>query len=226
MAVYKKSAERRKNILLTMERLVLEVGYGKTGIKDVADALNVPRSLIYYYFENKQSIMREIYKERFSLVNSLPSQVHPQGQEPLTRMMLGYLFFFRYVLFSPLFTEYIVTAPHFAALGIDDATSQIEQYYDDSREAFKYYGKPTDGKEFLLHVLAVESIGRALITSIFYNMAELYIISADAHHGKCANENLPKSEYGSLLKGCRRSTNRNSYVYFFFSQPRKRPPPQ
>ena len=32
------------------------------------------------------------------------------------------------------------------------------------------------------------------------------IVSADAH-GKCANENLPKSEYGSLLKGCRRSTN-------------------
>ena len=35
------------------------------------------------------------------------------------------------------------------------------------------------------------------------------IVSADAHHGKCANENLPKSEYGSLLKGCRRSTNWN-----------------
>ena len=30
------------------------------------------------------------------------------------------------------------------------------------------------------------------------------IVSADVHHGKCANENLPKSEYGSLLKGCRR----------------------
>ena len=30
------------------------------------------------------------------------------------------------------------------------------------------------------------------------------IVSADAHHGKCANENLPKSEYGSLLNGCRR----------------------
>ena len=33
------------------------------------------------------------------------------------------------------------------------------------------------------------------------------IVSADVHHGKCANENLPKSEYGSLLKGCRRSAN-------------------
>lgn len=172
MAVYKKSEEMRKNILLTMERLVLEVGYGKVGIKDIADALNVPRSLIYYYFENKQSIMRKMFKERFSLVNSLSSQVLSRCQEPLTRMMLGYLFFFRYVLFSPLFTEYIVTAPSFAALGMDGAASQIEQYYDDSREAFKYYGKPTDGKEFLLHVLSVESIGRALITSIFYNTAD------------------------------------------------------
>ena len=27
--------------------------------------------------------------------------------------------------------------------------------------------------------------------------------------GKCANENLPKSEYGSPLKGCRRQENRN-----------------
>ena len=35
------------------------------------------------------------------------------------------------------------------------------------------------------------------------------IVSGDAKHGKCANENLPKSEYGSLLKGCRRSTNWN-----------------
>ena len=37
----------------------------------------------------------------------------------------------------------------------------------------------------------------------------LYGETAEAHHGKCANENLPKSEYGSLLKGCRRSTNWN-----------------
>ena len=28
--------------------------------------------------------------------------------------------------------------------------------------------------------------------------------AAEAHHGKCANENLPKSKYGSLLKGCRK----------------------
>lgn len=32
----------------------------------------------------------------------------------------------------------------------------------------------------------------------------LCVETAEAHHGKCANENLSKSKYGSLLKGCRR----------------------
>ena len=41
------------------------------------------------------------------------------------------------------------------------------------------------------------------------NICSTSIVSADTHHSKCANENLPKSEYGSLLKGCRRSTNWN-----------------
>ena len=47
---------------------------------------------------------------------------------------------------------------------------------------------------------------------LFFNLRNLLyiillsasIVSADAHHGKCANENLPKSKYGSLMKGCRR----------------------
>ena len=41
------------------------------------------------------------------------------------------------------------------------------------------------------------------------NQAAKQTVSADVHHGKCANENLPKSEYGSLLKGCRGSTKCN-----------------
>jgi len=46
------------------------------------------------------------------------------------------------------------------------------------------------------------------------NQAAKQTVSADVHHGKCANENLPKSEYGSLLKGCRRSTNWNLFGRF------------
>lgn len=40
----------------------------------------------------------------------------------------------------------------------------------------------------------------------------LCVETADAHHGKCANENLPKSEYGSLLRGCRKQENRRLMI--------------
>ena len=89
MATYKKSAEMRNNILQAMKHLVLEKGYGKTGIKDIAEYLGIPRSLVYYYFDHKHSIMREIYAQRFSEVSQIVSTVLPLGKEPIVRLMLA-----------------------------------------------------------------------------------------------------------------------------------------
>lgn len=65
---YKKSAEMRKNILEATKHVVQENGYTKTAIKDVADYLGVPRSLVYYYFKNKESIMQVLFREAFQVV--------------------------------------------------------------------------------------------------------------------------------------------------------------
>ena len=46
-------------------------------------------------------------------------------------------------------------------------------YYGDSRDAFAYFGKPTDGNEFYIHALMVESIARGLVVGSFYGMIEL-----------------------------------------------------
>ena len=40
----------------------------------------------------------------------------------------------------------------------------------------------------------------------------LCVETAEAHHGRCANENLSKSKYGSLLKGCRKQKNRRLMI--------------
>ena len=173
MATYKKSAEMRNNILQAMKHLVLEKGYGKTGIKDIAEYLGIPRSLVYYYFDHKHSIMQEIYAQRFSEVSQIVSTVLPLGKEPIVRLMLGYLVFSRKIVWNPLFTEFIVAEPNFPALGKAETADQIVQYYDDSRDAFIYYGKPTDGKDFLIHAIMLESIGRALISSKYYGVLEL-----------------------------------------------------
>lgn len=173
MAAYKKSIEMRNNILRAMEHLVLENGYKKTGVKDIAEYLEIPRSLIYYYFDHKHSIMRELYAKKFKEVGQAVSTVLPRGSEPVVRLMLGYLIFQRKIAWNPLFTEFIVLEPNFPALDKDELAGQLIQYYDDSRDVFTYYGKPTDGKDLLLHAIILESVGRALITSKYHGLLEL-----------------------------------------------------
>jgi len=173
MASYKKSAEMRKSIIETMEILVRRNGYGKTNIRDISEYLNIPRSLIYYYFKNKDDIMHVLYYERFSMTEQLAEKVLPRGEEPLVRLMLKYLLYRRNVICDPLFTEYIATAPEYASRGKDYSKDQIVLYYGDSRDAFAYFGKPIDGNEFYIHALMVESIARGLIVGSFYGMIEL-----------------------------------------------------
>ena len=125
MAVYKKSAEMRKSIVETMALLVRKNGYEKTNIRDISEYLNIPRSLIYYYFKNKDDIMHVLYYERFSMTEQLAEEVLPRGEEPLVRLMLKYLLYRRNVICDPLFAEYIATAPEYASRGKEFSKDQI-----------------------------------------------------------------------------------------------------
>lgn len=172
MAPYKKSEEMRKNILETTARLVRENGYGKTAIKDVADCLEVPRSLVYYYFKNKESIMQVLFREKFQSIEQVVATVLPRGEEPMVRLMLKYLVYRRTMLCNPLFIEYIV-ASEFATLDMSASAGQVARYYSDSRDAFEYCGMPVDSKEFQIHVRMVEGVGRAMVVGEHYGTLEI-----------------------------------------------------
>ena len=107
----------RKSIVETMALLVRKNGYEKTNIRDISEYLNIPRSLIYYYFKNKDDIMHVLYYERFSITEQLAEKVLPRGEEPLVRLMLKYLLYRRNIICDPLFAEYIATAPEYASRG-------------------------------------------------------------------------------------------------------------
>ena len=202
MAVYKKSAEMRKSIVETMALLVRKNGYEKTNIRDISEYLNIPRSLIYYYFKNKDDIMHVLYYERFSMTEQLAEKVLPRGEEPLVRLMLKYLLYRRNIICDPLFAEYIATAPEYASRGKEFSKDQIALYYSDSRDAFAYFGKPTDGNEFYIHALMVESIARGLVVGSFYGMIEL----SDREYMTCFGEraivptfDLTKEQFKAIL---------------------------
>lgn len=202
MASYKKSAEMRKSIVETMALLVRKNGYEKTNIRDISEYLNIPRSLIYYYFKNKDDIMYVLYYERFSMTEQLAEKVLPRGEEPLVRLMLKYLLYCRNMICDPLFAEYIATAPEYASRGKEFSKDQIALYYDDSRDAFAYFGKPTDGNEFYIYALMVESIARGLVVGSFYGMIELSDREYMTYFGERAimpTFDLSKEEFQKIL---------------------------
>lgn len=201
MAVYKKSAEMRSHILCTTEQLVLQNGYKKATIKDIADHLGVPRSLIYYYFKDKQDIMTVLYQERFQNVDVIVSSILPHGKEPMVRLILKYLVFRQTVSSNPLFTEFIMES-EFAILDPNAVASQIERYYADSRDAFAACGKSISSKQFNVHVHILEGVARALIMAEYYQTLTLTDWEAMDYLGKYSimpTFELTEAEYHQIL---------------------------
>jgi AcrR family transcriptional regulator len=54
--------EIRGRILDASQRLFADKGYDATGISEIAAAAQVTKSLIYYYFESKDDILKAIFK--------------------------------------------------------------------------------------------------------------------------------------------------------------------
>lgn len=173
MPAYKKSAEMRRNIMDTMRQLVLEKGYSKTSITEVADRLGVSRALLYYYFTNKNDIMIALYDEQFHNLDSIALKVFRQDEDPLAWLMLKYIIFHRKIVTNPLFNEFIILSPDFASVGLDTTAEMSEQYYSDSYRAFKHYGKSADTNEFRIHVLMTEAVSRAFMQGEYYKTIHL-----------------------------------------------------
>jgi AcrR family transcriptional regulator len=54
------SAHTKKDILEAAEKLFADKGFDGTGIMEIAIKADVPKSLIYYYFESKDEILKEL----------------------------------------------------------------------------------------------------------------------------------------------------------------------
>ena len=58
----------KQTILDSAVRLFSERGYAGTSIADIANASDVQKSLIYYYFQNKEAILEEILLEKLQIL--------------------------------------------------------------------------------------------------------------------------------------------------------------
>lgn len=162
MSKYKKSDEMRRRILSATVQVVLSTGYLNLSIKEIANQLGVPRSLIYYYFSNKDDIMQELYQLRYRELDTLASQVLPDNVDSLVRVIFKYIIFRRQMVHNPLFSDYILYHQPYAAMSNAEVIETQAEYYSDTYRAFQQYGLPTDGSKYQFHVLMIESVAQAL----------------------------------------------------------------
>jgi AcrR family transcriptional regulator len=61
-------ADRKKNLILDVtKKLIVHYGYAKTTLDDIAGALGMKKSSLYYYYKNKEDIMYEVIMREKSL---------------------------------------------------------------------------------------------------------------------------------------------------------------
>lgn len=193
----------RRRILSATVQIVLSTGYLNLSIKEIANQLGVPRSLIYYYFSNKDDIMQELYRLRYRELDTLASQVLPDNIDSLARVIFKYIIFRRQMVHNPLFSDYILYHQPYAAMSIAEVIETQAQYYSDTYRAFQQYGLPTDGSKYQFHVLMIESVAQALRqgeASGQLRWTEWESIEHFAEHTMMVTFDLTKDQLKPILK--------------------------
>lgn len=193
----------RRRILSATVQVVLSTGYLNLSIKEIANQLGVPRSLIYYYFSNKDDIMQELYRLRYRELDTLASQVLPDNIDSLARVIFKYIIFRRQMVHNPLFSDYILYHQPYAAMSIAEVIETQAQYYSDTYRAFQQYGLPTDGSKYQFHVLMIESVAQALRqgeASGQLRWTEWESIEHFAEHTMMVTFDLTKDQLKPILK--------------------------
>ena len=66
-----KKAQRKKNIIKAALKMFSEKGYENTRVDDIAKLACVNKALIYYYFENKESMLKYLLDEFYAGLENL-----------------------------------------------------------------------------------------------------------------------------------------------------------
>jgi len=84
-----KQRQKRKRIMSLTRRLILENGYSKTNLEDVATKAGVSKSTIYQLFKNKEGLLIAIIQETVSQLNNIMLSAF-EGKKPLREALIEY----------------------------------------------------------------------------------------------------------------------------------------
>lgn len=78
----------RNAILTAASQLFIERGFGGTNIRDIAKALGVTRTALYYYFKNKEAILERVAEDIIFTANRQTANVSAKSElDPLNALV-------------------------------------------------------------------------------------------------------------------------------------------
>lgn len=81
--------DRQAELLEHAERLFMERGYADTRMVDIAKAAGVAKGLVYWYFDSKQALFREIIQKVRDQLRATQAAALAGIEEPLDRLFVG-----------------------------------------------------------------------------------------------------------------------------------------
>lgn len=94
---YKKSSITKEKIIDATIKLFNEKGYYDTNIKDIAREADIAHPSIYYYFDNKESIAREIFDNIAEKIHNTSVKIYEENPDLLLNTMINYILMFKYI---------------------------------------------------------------------------------------------------------------------------------
>lgn len=92
----------QESILEAASTLFIQRGFQGTSMGDIAEAMGVTRTAIYYYFRNKEAILRELTTEITGMAGKQAAQVDDSNSDPMEALRQLVLRHARLILGHPL----------------------------------------------------------------------------------------------------------------------------
>ena len=186
MSKYKKSADTKQKILETTVSLVLENGYANLNIKDIADRLEMPRSLIYYYFKNRDDIMTDLYYNTYQKISSLAERLVQDQENPLLHLIVKYILHYRYVIQNAVLREFYFSRPPYVYQGREAVHSALDTCYIASRKAFQQLRPDASENDLYMFVITCDSLAHTLFEGLANGVLAMNLRDAILYFGECS----------------------------------------
>jgi AcrR family transcriptional regulator len=80
------AAERRRQILDAAVRVFARQGFHSTRVADIADEADVAYGLVYHYFDSKENVLDELFRQRWSLLIEAIKEADASAQAPADKL--------------------------------------------------------------------------------------------------------------------------------------------